>query len=312
MKINTVNGLVDSRDLGFTLMHEHISVSSAGIPHSFYELMDRERVVANAIECLSVAKDEGVNSYVDVTTLDLGRDMEILRRVGENVDVNIIVATGIWLDIPRSILRVTPDQLAKVFIREIEQGIDSTSVKAGIIKVATSDEGVTEANEIVLRAAARACKDTGVPISTHTAALSKVGNDQVAIFEEEGVDLSKVYIGHSNDTDDLEYLSGLASKGCILGMDHLPGGRGGGLDWKQRANVIIELVRRGFQDSIGLSHDYSLSYPLRKDLEDERNDYNPDKICFISRKFIPYLIEMGLDQSQVDALNIKVAARYFG
>ncbi len=118
MKINTVNGPVDSNDLGFTLMHEHISVSSAGIPHSFYELMDRDRVVANAIECLSVARTEGVNSYVDVTTLDLGRDMEILRRVGESVDVNIIVATGIWLDIPRSILRVTPDQLAKVFIRE--------------------------------------------------------------------------------------------------------------------------------------------------------------------------------------------------
>ncbi len=310
--MNTVGGLVDSKSLGFTLMHEHVVVSSAGIPHSFYELMDRERVVDTAVEALLQAKSEGVTSYVDVTTVDLGRDVSILKEVSDRTEINIVAATGIWLDIPRAILRVTPDQLSRVFIREIEIGMDSTGIKAGVIKVATSEEGVTEGNEIVLRAAARACKQTGVPISTHTAALSKVGNDQITIFEEEGVDLRKVYIGHSNDTDDLVYLSGLAEKGCIVGMDHFPGGRDGGLNWKQRADVILELINMGYGENIGLSHDHALSYPLRKDLEDERTSFNSDRICFIPRTLLPYFSEMGLSDFDIGLLTNDVASKYFG
>jgi phosphotriesterase-related protein len=110
--------------------------------------------------------------------------------------------------------------------------------------VATNGEGVTPANEIILRAAARAHKRTGVPITTHTSAAAKVGNRQIAIFEEEGVDLSRVCIGHSNDTDDVDYLLEMARKGAYVGLDHYPGGRGGGLTWKS-APRYSAIDRRG-------------------------------------------------------------------
>ena len=176
--VNTVLGPVDVDDLKFTLMHEHVMVSSAGIPHTFPELIDTDRFVTLSVQALKEAAADGVNTYVDVTTMDLGRDVVVLQRLAEQSEVHIIPCTGIWLDIPRAISRITPEELARVFIREIEVGIEGTGIKAGIIKVATSEEGVTPANDIVLRAAAMTCNETGVPISTHTAAMAKVGNDQ--------------------------------------------------------------------------------------------------------------------------------------
>ena len=232
--VNSVLGPVDVNDLGFTLMHEHVLNSSAGIPQTFPELVDREQAIARGVAALKEAAAEGVRSYVDVTTMDLGRDIGVIRTVAEQVDVHIIAATGIWVDIPRSIARgVNPDQLAKAFIRDIEVGLDGTDIKPGVIKVATTEEGVTPANEVVLRAAARASNHTGVPITTHTAAPERVGNGQVQIFLEEGVDLNRVYIGHSNDTEDLDYLSGLIRQGCYLGYGPLsrrprPGPKVGG------------------------------------------------------------------------------------
>ena len=113
--------------------------------------------------------------------------------------------------------------IAPLYIREIEEGIEGTDIKAAIIKVANDVGGVTPEGEIILRAAARAQKATGVPISTHTWAPERVGEQQVAIFEDEGVDLNKVYVGHSNDTDDTDYLIGLLEKGVWIGLDRYPG-----------------------------------------------------------------------------------------
>ena len=310
--VNTVLGPVDAAELKFTLMHEHVMVSSAGIPHTFPELIDRDRFVTLSVQALKEAAADGVNTYVDVTTMDLGRDMDVLERVAEQSEVHIIPCTGIWLDIPRAISRITPEELARVFIREIEVGIEGTGIKAGIIKVATSEEGVTPANDIVLRAAAMTCNETGVPISTHTAALAKVGNDQIAIFEEEGVDLSRVYIGHSNDTADLDYLSGIARKGCLLGMDHYPGGRPGGLNWEERTQVVKQLLDMGLADHVTLSHDFSLSYDDSSETEADRATYNPDGICFIPRRVLPRLKELGVTQEQIDAMTVDAPRRYFG
>ena len=309
--VNTVMGTIDASELGFTLMHEHVVTSSAGIPHTFPELIDRERTIDTAIERLREARMEGVQSYVDVTTMDLGRDVTVLRDVAQRSEVHIIAATGIWLDIPRFIARVTPDQLASVFTREIEVGIEGTGIKAGVIKVATSEEGVTPANEIVLRAAARTSRQTGVPISTHTAALAQVGNDQIAIFEDEGVDLRKVYIGHSNDTADLEYLAGLASKGCLLGMDHFPGGLGGSLNWEERVEVIRQLIDMGLADNISLSHDDALSYIGTPEEAEVRRAYNPDGISFISRKVLPRLRALGVGDEAITTMTVGVPRRYF-
>lgn len=311
--VNTVLGPVDVNDLGFTLMHEHIRESSAGVPFTFPELVEREGAIARGVGMLRDAAAEGVRTFVDVTTMDLGRQITVIREVAEQVEVHIIAATGLWLDVPRAIgLGTTPEQLAVPFIREIEVGIEGTGIRAGVIKVATGDQGVTPANEIVLRAAAKASNATGAPISTHTAALAKVGNDQVAIFEDEGVDLSRVYIGHSNDTDDLDYLSGLVRKGCILGLDHYPGGRMGGLDWEQRTAVVKRLIDLGFAESITLSHDFGDSRPALPEVIEQRRAYNPDSISFISRRVLPRLRDLGVSENAIQTMMVDVPRRFFG
>lgn len=316
--VNTVLGPVDVNNLGFTLMHEHILNTSAGIPHAFPELVNREEAVVRGVSVMKSAAAEGVQSCVDVTTMDLGRDMIVIREVAERSEINIIVCTGIWRDIPRAIgIGVTPDQLARAFIRDIEVGIEGTGVKAGIIKVATdlehlTDEGLTPPNELVLRAAARASNHTGVPISTHTAAPDRAGDRQVEIFQDEGVALNRVYIGHSNDTDDLDYLTGLIRKGCFLGMDRYPGGRRGGLDWEQRTQVVKQLVDMGLSGQVTMSHDCVISGLNLPETEVERRAYNPDDISFISRKVLPRLRELGVTDEDIRVMMVDVPRRVFG
>ena len=101
-KVNTVKGVIDSGDMGFTLMHEHLANSSAGLPQVFPELMDSSLARDAGTRALDEAYSEGIRSYVDVTTMDLGRDMSLIASIAESSKVNVILATGLWLDIPRA------------------------------------------------------------------------------------------------------------------------------------------------------------------------------------------------------------------
>ncbi|MCI0869887.1 MAG: phosphotriesterase-related protein, partial [Chloroflexi bacterium] len=261
--INSVLGPMETSDMGFTLAHEHVLVTSAGIQHVYPEFIDREGTINKAVTEFKQAYSEGLRTIVDVTTIDLGRDIRMLEQVSRESGINIICATGTWRDIPRVFWSATPDMIAPLYIREIEEGIEGTGIKAAIIKVANDVGGVTPEGEIVLRAAARAQKATGVPISTHTWAPERVGEQQVRIFEDEGVDLNRVYVGHSNDTTDTGYLIGLLEKGVWIGLDRYPGGRMPGTpDWEGRTDTIKKLIDAGFGHRIMLGHDWSVTLSI--------------------------------------------------
>ncbi|MCE2425070.1 MAG: hypothetical protein J4F45_08220 [Pseudomonadales bacterium] len=157
--INSVTGPIEADQLGFTLMHEHVMVSASGMYRSYFE---------RAVECLKEAKAGGIDTMVDATTFDLGRDPELLRAVSEASGVNIVNVTGWWLDVPRFIRHVSPRQMAREFVRDIEEGFRGTDVKAGVLKCAADFEGVTPDLEIMNRAVARAHNETGVPIMVHS------------------------------------------------------------------------------------------------------------------------------------------------
>ena len=166
--------------------------------------------------------------------MDLGRDIDLIAGVARRSRVHVIVATGVWWMPQRYFSAHGVDDVAALFIRDITEGIGTSGVKAAIIKCATDTAGVTPVIENILRASARAQKATGVPISTHTWAAGRTGEAQQAIFAQEGVDLSRVIIGHSGDSDDLRYLRGLMERGSTIGMDRfglehfLPTEAGGG------------------------------------------------------------------------------------
>ena len=311
--INSVLGPIDTADLGVTLSHEHVLVASAGIQQVYPEFIDRAETISTAIKDLKQAKGEGLRTIVDVTTIDLGRDIRMLEEVARESGIAIICATGTWRDIPRVFWTSTPDMIAPLYVREIEEGIEGTGIKAGILKVANDMGGVTPEGEIILRAAARAQKATGVPISTHTYAPERVGEQQVRIFEDEGVDLNRVYVGHSNDTTDTEYLIGLLEKGVWIGLDRHPGGRASGsVDWEQRTETAKALVDAGFGHRIMMGHDWSVTMTIAsKQAQESRKEYNPDGYLFISRNVLPRLRELGLSQEDVDRIMVDNPRRFF-
>ena len=257
--VNTVMGPVDTNELGFTLSHEHVGTNAAGLRHTYPEFIDRDGIREQSIAAMKAVYEDGVRTIVDVSTFDLGRDVQLMREVSLGSGVQIIPCTGNHVAVPRPFGDVSPDVIAAMYIREIEEGIEGSGIKAGIIKVDSDRGGVTPAQEVVLRAAARTQKATGVPISTHTWSPDRVGEQQVRILEDEGVDLDRVYIGHSNDDTDLEYLVGLLNKGVWLGLDRYPGGQVPGTpNWEQRTEVTKSLMDAGFTNRIFLSHDYSV------------------------------------------------------
>ena len=154
--VNTVLGPVDASKLGVTLSHEHIATGSAGMHTTYPQFFDRETVVRDAVSALKEAHAEGVRSYIEPTTFDLGRDIELMQEVSRLSGVHIVAATGSHQAIPRIFRTVSADAIAPLFIKEVEEGIEDTGVKAGIIKSASDRGGITELEETVLRAVAMA------------------------------------------------------------------------------------------------------------------------------------------------------------
>ncbi len=181
-KVSTVRGEVDTDTLGQTLMHEHIINITPEIEKEYPDLSwigGKDHVVSSVVGTLREVKDHGIDTIVDCTALGHGRDIDAVRRINDQVDINLIVATGIYTydHLPFFFLYGHParevdgkveDILTDMFIRDITEGIAGSGVKAGVIKTATDRAGVTPNVERILRAVARAHRETGVPITTHT------------------------------------------------------------------------------------------------------------------------------------------------
>jgi phosphotriesterase-related protein len=256
-RVETATGPIDTKELGFTLMHEHVYVRTEGLAETFPQLWDRAARVEQAIAALKEAKAHGVDTIVDLTVLGLGRDVALVSEIAKGAGINVIVATGLYTydDVPHYFRYRDENHMADLFVRDITEGAQGTDIKAAILKVATDEQGVTQGVEKVLRAVARAHRRTGAPISTHTHAASERGLDQQRVFREEGVDLSRVVIGHSGDTEDIGYLEKLIDAGSYIGMDRF--GIDSFMPTDRRVATIVKLCERGRAERIVLSHDTS-------------------------------------------------------
>ena len=310
--VSTVLGPVDTSELGFTLSHDHLATGSAGMRHTYPEFFDREGTIEDAAAALKQAYDEGVRSYIDPTTFDLGRDIGMMQEVSRQSGVHIIPATGSHQAIPRVFRSASPDAIAPLYIREVEEGIEGTGVKAAIIKSASDRGGMTEQEVVVLRAVARASKHTGAPVYTHTWSPDRVGEQQIRVLEEEGVDLERVYIGHSNDTHDIDYILGLLRKGVWVGLDRFPGGRYPGVPlWQERTEIVKRLVDEGWARRIMLGHDHSVprGQPT-PEMREQRANYQPEGYSFISRRVLPYLRELGTSEEDIQTIMVDNPRRF--
>src|SRR5207244_282631 len=194
--VETVRGDVAPDDLGRVLMHEHLFVLSPEFVANYPDDdgFKEEVHVPEAIRRLKELKDAGIDTIVDPTVIGLGRYIPRVQRVAAEVDVNIVVATGLYTynDVPHYLHFRGPgtllggaEPLVDLFVKDITEGIGGTGVKAAILKCATDEPGVTPGVERVLRAVAKAHRETGVPILTHTHAHTRRGLEQQEVFESE-------------------------------------------------------------------------------------------------------------------------------
>ncbi|MBP1818548.1 phosphotriesterase-related protein [Mycobacterium sp. OAE908] len=315
--LNTARGAIDTADLGATLMHEHVFILSPDITANYPEVWgDEAQREADAITRLNELKSRGVDTIVDLTVIGMGRYIPRVARVAAATEINIVVATGIYTynDVPMYFHFTGPggalgdsEPMVDMFVRDIEHGIADTGVKAGILKCATDEPGVTPGVERVLRAVAKAHRLTGVPISTHTHAATRRGLEQQRIFAEEGVDLSRVVIGHSGDTTDLDYLEELIGNGSYIGMDRF--GVDVFLPFEDRVNTVAQMCERGHADKMVLSHDAACFM-----------DWVPEELLpalpnwhylHIHNDVIPALKERGVTDEQLTTMLVDNPRRIF-
>lgn len=311
-EVQTVTGSVSTDDLGFTLMHEHILVANWAMRMNVRGWLKDNDLVQRAVADVKEAQARGVKTIVDLTPINLGRDVKLMRRVAEESGIQIICATGFYWPDEMWMRGWSADQLVDFLSADILEGIGDTNICAGIIKAATDSPGVTETNRKLLQTAARLHRRTGVPIATHTDVRNHSGLRQQDVFEEEGVDLSRVVIGHSNDTDNLDYLTRILERGSYLGMDRF--GYEERLPWTvpvaSRIETIAALCARGYADRLVLSHDACCTIDFSPRTEGERALPN-NTFWFISDHVIPALIEKGVSDEQVQKMTVENPRRIF-
>jgi phosphotriesterase-related protein len=300
--VETALGSVATTDLGPTLMHEHIVTRSPGVQENWPHLWDRDAILAIAERKMADLHSRGIRTIVDLTTVDLGRDIDLIAAVARRSRVHVIVATGVWWMPQRYFSSHGIDEVAELFIRDITVGIGASGVKAAIIKCATDTAGVTPVIDNILRASARAQKATGVPISTHTWAAGRTGEAQQAIFAQEGVDLRRVVIGHSGDSDDLGYLRGLMERGSTIGMDRF--GLDHFLPTAKRVEVLARLCAEGYAGKMVLSHDANCWTDMLT--EDDKRRIRPLwHYNHISDDILPALRTAGVKDDQIEQMLVR-------
>ena len=315
--VETVRGPIDVAGLGPTLMHEHVFVLDPEALQNYGHvwgggapIWDEEARVADAIAKLRRLREGGIHTIVDPTAIGLGRYVPRIQRVNAEVDLNIIVCTGVYafLELRGFLGYRTDDQLVDLFVREIREGIDDTGVKAAFLKCAVEEHGLVGDIPRILRLIAATAVETGVPVMVHTNAPARTGLLALGALTKAGVDPKRIVIAHAGDSNDLEYLRELAASGASLGCDRFsiehfnPDER--------RIETLTALVTEGLTGSIHLGHDAACFYDFmahNPPFADERPDY-----LHITNKIVPALLANGVTPEQVDQMLVANPRRFFG
>ncbi|MFC1676589.1 phosphotriesterase [Planctomycetota bacterium] len=306
-KIMTVLGPISVDELGSTYMHEHLVQDSSFLDNDPEKKIDDEETLTWEMKDTLRA---GARTLVDCTCRGMGPQPEKLKRIAENSGMNIIASTGFYRPIvyPDYVKISTADELAKMMIDECQNGLEGSDVKPGMLAEFSShdpndmaiDGGVSKDNEKVFRAAARTHIATGLPITTHCW-LGYGADWEINIFQEEGVDLSKVVIGHVGiDHPNIHNARYILSTGVNVGIDGIGyGERDGFKDFfeHEKAQLVKTFIEWGHIDQITISLDMTRKYHLKK--------HRGHGFAFLMDCFVPIMIEVGITEEQVDHILIK-------
>jgi phosphotriesterase-related protein len=314
-KVQTVQGAVETDELGVTLVHEHVRFRDEAVAAQWPGRYDDELELDAALVAVNAAKDKGVQTIVDPTAMFGGRDVRFMKRVADETDVRIVACTGIYSYdyLPHYFANRDVDTMADHFVEDIEFGIQGTEIKAAFLKCAADAAGVTENVEKIHRAVARASVKTGAPIMAHSMPAVATGPRQVEIFKEEGVDMARVQIAHCGDSDDVGYIEGLLEQGVYVGLDRY------GLEMfmsiDKRNATAAELLRRGHAEHLMISQDFCASIdwfpPEAGEVFESNGMIRNWSMTLVFDEVVPALREMGvIDDAAFQTIFVENPARW--
>ena len=295
MAIQGVFGPIDPAELGQTLIHEHITCADWSMRMNFGEkFFDFDQVAAMAEAQLNRAKALGVRTVVDGTPVNLGRDIRLIREVARRTGLNFIASTGFYYQEEPWLGMRDEEQIYDLLMGDCVDGISGTDSKPGILKAGVA-------------------RETGLPLFCHHDPAIKNGGEILDLLADCGVPASKVILGHSGDTTDLEYLTAMLERGCWLGMDRF-GFCDKDLGLEPRVDTIAALCKAGWGHRLLLSHDWAAYLAFWDSWETTKNSdwmHLDEDYTFIHRRVLPALQEKGLDQKAIDALLIDNPRNFF-
>jgi len=249
-KIKTVLGDVSENDIGTALAHEHICCYSEYLyKMSGDRYLDKGKLTDSAAAYLKELKEKyGLKTFIDCTPVNIGRDVELLKRVAQKSGVNILCSTGFYYTDEPILYNTSAEDLSEYIIK------DALNVNAGIIKCAVENEIISPYNEKVLRACAKAQLKLNLPVVMHTNDKNKNGIKGLEILLSEGVKPEAITVGHLSDTEDIEYIKYFAKCGCFVGLDRLYGNCSDEYI-KSKVKAVNELLDAGYGGQLLLSHD---------------------------------------------------------
>jgi phosphotriesterase-related protein len=299
-KIHTVKGPVESESLGLILPHEHLFTDLRGPHVSDYARADPLTVVRVVRPYLEEAHAASVTALVECSTVGVGRNIDVLCKLAEATPIHIIAPTGVYREayIPDSLREFLEQDLSDLWIHELTEGIDGTSVQAGFIKLAMSDDGPTALEIRNLRAAARASQETGAVIASHTIG-GKVARKEMDVLEEAGLDLRRFIWVHAQTESDHAVLMEAAQRGAYLELDSV------GAPYQSQPELLgmaAGLIDAGFAAQLLFSHDAGWYNPGRPDgmPDDGYRGYTA-----LMEVFIPELMKRNVTDEQLQLITVK-------
>ena len=321
-QVETVTGPIQPEQLGKTLIHEHFMFGYPGFQGDLtLGPFNHEEALATGVAAAQKMMANGIKTVVDPTPNECGRNPEVLKEISEQSGLQIICATGYYYEgegaAPyfkfRASLGSAEYEIKEMFMKEITDGIGTTGIKPGIIKLGSSKGEITDYEKMFFQAAAEAQVETGITIVTHTQE-GTMGPEQAAFLVESGADPANIVIGHMCGNTDPSYHKRVLETGVSIAFDRfgLQGMIGAPFD-QHRIEVLLQLLNDGFEDQMMLSHD-SISVWLGRPpvippaAQPGVADWHPTHLF---EKIIPQLKQEGITETQLDKMFLENPKKLF-
>lgn len=300
--ISTTDGPRRADQVGVILPHEHLFTDLRAPTTPGHGQADAEEVVRVMKPFLDEVRAQGVGLFVEASSIGVGRNVNILARLAAESGLPIVVPTGVYgrdQYAPPAYRNMTEDDLTAWMIREIREGIEGTSVKAGFIKIATGGSTLTALEQKFLRSAGRAALETGAAIASHTTS-GAAALRQMDILQAISPSIRFIWV-HAQAESSSSYHRQMAARGAFIELDSV-----GSSSDTQLISIVRTLVNNGHTSRILLSHDAGWYQP------GQPNGGTQRPFTYLLATFVPKLRTAGFGEDTIQALLRENPARAFG